>query len=95
MPEIVFKILFKRGKKCKAGNSYYYSVQTLLSSRLLSKNLKIKIYKIILQVVLYGCETWSVTLREECRLRVFENRILRRIFGPKRDENGGVEKAPQ
>ena len=43
---------------------------------------------IILPVVLYGCETWSLTLREECRLRVFENRILRRIFGPKRDENG-------
>ena len=51
-------------------------------------NLKIKIYKtIILTVVLYGCETWSLTLREESRLRVFENRILRRIFGPKRDEN--------
>ena len=75
--------------KCrlKAGNSY--SVQTLLSSRLLSKNLKIKIYKtIILSMVLYGCETWSLTLKEECRLRVFENRILRRIFEPKRDENG-------
>ena len=51
--------------------------------------MKIKIYKtIILPVVLYGCETWSLTLREESRLRVFENRILRRIFGPKRDENG-------
>jgi hypothetical protein len=48
---------------------------------------KIKIYKtIILPVVLYGCETWSLTLREEHRLRVFENRVLRRIFGPKRDE---------
>ena len=73
--------------KCrlKAGNSCYYSVQTLLSSRLLSKNLKIKIYKtIILPVVLYGCETWSLTLREESRLRLFGNRILRRIFGPKR-----------
>jgi hypothetical protein len=47
---------------------------------------KIKIYKnIILPVVLYGCETWSLTLREEHRLRVFENRVLRRIFGPKRD----------
>ena len=51
--------------------------------------MKIKIYKtIILPVVLYGCETWSLTLREESRLRVFENRILRQIFGPKRDENG-------
>ena len=58
-------------------------------SGLLCKNLKIIIYKtIILPVVLYGCETWSLTLREVCRLRVFENRILRRIFGPKRDENG-------
>ena len=58
-------------------------------SVLLSKSLKIKIYKtIILPVVLYGCEIWSLTLREESRLRVFENRILRRIFGPKRDENG-------
>ena len=60
---------------------------------LLSKNLKIKIYRtIILPVVVYGCETWSLILREECRLRVFENRVLRRIFGPKRDEVTGVEK---
>jgi hypothetical protein len=57
---------------------------------LLSKNLKIKIYRnIILPVVLYGCETWSLTLREECRLRVFENRVLRRVFGPKREEMTG------
>jgi hypothetical protein len=60
-----------------------------LSSRFLSKNLKIKIYKtIILPVVLYVRETWSLTIREKCRLRVFENRILRRIFGLKRYENG-------
>ena len=59
-----------------------HSIQILLSSRLLPKNLKIKMYKtIILPVVLYGCETWSLTLREESRLRVFENRILRRIMG--------------
>jgi hypothetical protein len=58
-----------------------------LSSRLLSRNVKVKIKKtIILPVVLYGCETWSLTLREEHRLRVFENGVLRRIFGPKRDE---------
>ena len=58
-----------------------------LSSRLLPKNLKIKIYRtIILPVVLYGYETWSLTLREERRLRVFENRVLRRVFGPKREE---------
>ena len=61
-------------------------MQNLLSSSLLSKNLKIKIYRtIILPAVLYGCETWSLTLREEHRLRVFENRVLGRIFGPKRD----------
>jgi hypothetical protein len=65
-------------------------VQNLLSSSLLSKNVKIKIYRtIILPVVLYGCESWSLTLREECRLRVFENKVLRRIFGPKRDEVTG------
>jgi len=65
-------------------------VQNLLSSSLLSKNLKIKIYRtIILPVVLYGCETWSLTLKEERRLRVFENRVLRKIFGPKRDEVTG------
>jgi hypothetical protein len=62
-----------------------------LSSSLLSKNVKIKIYRtIILPVVLYGYESWSLTLREECRLRVFENKVLRRIFGPKRDEVTGV-----
>ena len=61
-----------------------------MSSRLLSKNKKIKIYgTIILPVVLYGCETWSLTLREERRLRVFENRVLRKVFGPKRDEVTG------
>jgi hypothetical protein len=66
------------------------SVQSLLSSRLLSRNVKVKIYKtILLPGVLYGCETWSLTLREEHRLRVFENRVLRRIFGPKRDEVTG------
>jgi len=65
-------------------------VQNLLSSRLLSKNLKIKICRtIILPVVLYGCETWSLTLREERRHRVFDNRVLRRVFGPKRDEVTG------
>jgi len=60
---------------------------------LLSKNIKIKIYKtIILPLVLYGCKTWSLTLREECRLRVLENRVLIRIFGSKRDKIRGVDK---
>jgi hypothetical protein len=72
------------------GIECYNSVQNLLSSRLLSKNVKIRIYKtIILAAVLYGCETWSLILREEHRLRVFENRVLRRIFGPKKDEVTG------
>jgi hypothetical protein len=71
-------------------NACYHSVQSLLSSRLLSWNVKIKIYKtIILLVVLYGCETWSLTLREEIRLRVFENSVLIIIFGPKRYEVTG------
>jgi hypothetical protein len=73
--------------RLKSGNACYLSVRKILSSSLLSKNVKIKIYRtIILPVVLYGCETWSLTLREERRLRVFMNRVLRRIFGPKRDE---------
>ena len=76
--------------RLNSGNACYYSVQNLLSSRLLSKNVKIKIYRtIILPVVLYGCETWSLTLRKERRLRVFENRVLRRVFGSKRDEVTG------
>jgi hypothetical protein len=65
-------------------------MQNLLSSRLLSKDLKIRIYRtIIMPVVLYGCETWSLTLKEERRRRVFENRVLRNIFGPKTDEITG------
>jgi len=73
--------------RLKSGNACYHSVQCLLSSSLLSKNVKIKIRKTkILPVVLYGCDSWSLTLREERRLRVFENRVLRKIFMPKRDE---------
>ena len=65
-------------------------MQNLLSSSLLSKKLKIKVYRIImLPVVLYGCETWSPKLRDERRLRVFENRVLRKVFEPKRDEETG------
>ena len=65
-----------------------FGAESFVSTSLLSKNLKIKIYRtIILPVVLYGCEIWS--LREVRRLRVFENRVLRRIFGPKRDEVTG------
>jgi hypothetical protein len=75
--------------RLNSGNACYHSVQSL-SSHLLSRNVKVKIYKTIIQpLVLYGCETWSVTLREECRLRVFKNMVLRRVFEPKRDEVTG------
>jgi hypothetical protein len=71
-------------RRLHSGNAYYHSVENLLSSHLLSKNVKIGIYKtIILPVVLYGYVTWSLTLREEHSLRVF---VLSKIFGPKRDE---------
>jgi hypothetical protein len=76
--------------RLKSGNACYHSVQDLLSSNLLSKNTKINIYRtVISSVVLYGCETWSLTLSEEHRLRLFVNRVLRRIFGSKRDEVTG------
>ena len=72
------------------GDACYYSLEKILSSRLLSKNLKGYTYKtVILPVALYGCETWSLTLREEHRLRVFENKVHRKIFGAKRDEITG------
>jgi len=65
-------------------------VQSLLSYSLLSNNIKIKIYRtILLAVVLYGCETWSLTLREGHRLRLSDNRVLRRMLGPTRDEVTG------
>jgi hypothetical protein len=80
---------FKR--TLNSGNACYHSVQNLLSSCLLSKNIKVKIYKtIILPVVLYGCETLSLTLKEEHRLWVLENRLHRTIFGPKRDRVMGA-----
>jgi hypothetical protein len=76
--------------RLNSGNACYHSVQSLLSSRLLSRNVKVKMYKtLIVPVFLYERETWSLTLREEPRLRVFENRVLRRIFGPKRNEVTG------
>ncbi|PNF23781.1 hypothetical protein B7P43_G16802, partial [Cryptotermes secundus] len=73
--------------RLNSGNACYHSVQNLLSSCLLSKNKELEYTKtIILPVALHRCETWSLTLREEYRLRVFENRMLRRLFGPTRDE---------
>jgi len=76
--------------RLRSGSACYHSLKNLLSSRLLSKNVKIRIYRnIILSVVLYGCETWSLTLREERKLGVFENMVLRRIFGPRREKVTG------
>jgi hypothetical protein len=76
--------------RLNSGNACYHSVQTLFYSHPLSRNKKVKIYRaIIVPLFLYGCETWSPTLREEHRLRVFENRVLRRIVGPKGDKVTG------
>jgi len=73
--------------RLKSRNACYHLVQNILSPSLLFKNIKIKIYRtVMLRVVLYGCETWSLTLREGCRLRVFENRVLRGVFGVEREE---------
>ena len=72
--------------RLKLGNACYHSVQNLLSSTLLPKNLKTKIYRTIILPNMYGCASWSLTFRVERRLRVFENRVLRRIFGRKRNE---------
>jgi len=83
-------ILEEIKSRLRSGNACYHSVQKLLSSRLLSKNLKVKIYRtIILPIVSYECETRSLTLREERKLRVFEKMVLRRIFGSRRDEVTG------
>jgi len=83
-------ILEEIKSRLKSGNACYHLVQNILSSSLLCKNLKIKIYRtIILPFVLYGCESWSLKLREERRLSVFEHRVLRRIFVPKRDKVTG------
>jgi hypothetical protein len=78
--------------RLNSGNDCYHSVQNVLSSHLLSKNVKIRVYKTsIFTVVLYGCETWSLTLREKHRLRVFVNRVLRKIFVLMRGEvTGGL-----
>ena len=71
-------------------NACYHSVRNPLSSSLQSNNIKIKIHRnIILRVVLYGCETWSLILRDDSTLRMYENRVLRRIFGPRQDEETG------
>jgi hypothetical protein len=74
-------------RRLNSDSACYHSVQKLSSSCLLSKDVKIKIYRtVILPVALCECESWSLTLREEHRVRVFESRLLRRILGPKRDK---------
>jgi hypothetical protein len=79
-----------RKSSLKSGNACYRSIQCLLSSSLQSRNVKVQIYKtIILPVLLCRCKTWSLTLTEGHRLGVFVNRVLRRTFGPKRDEVTG------
>ena len=95
--ESIIVLIYKKDDKIKSrlesGNACYHVVQNLLSSSLRSKHLKIKMYRtVILHIVLYGCKTWSLTLREERRLRVLENRVLRKIFEPKRNEVTGMEK---
>jgi len=76
--------------RLNSGNTCCHSAQNVSSSSLLFKNIKIKIYRtVILPVVLYGCDTWSLTLREEHKLRVFENRVLRKMSGSKKDEVTG------
>jgi len=78
--------------KCRlqSGNTCYYLVQNLLFSSLLPKNIKVQIYgTIIVPFVLYGCDTWSPTMSEEHRQRVFGNRVLRKVFGPMRGEVTG------
>ena len=73
--------------RVQSGNGCYHSVHNRLSSSVLSKIIKFKIYRsLVFPVVLYGCETWSFTLREERRLKIYENRVLRRIYGSKRDD---------
>jgi hypothetical protein len=79
--------------RLNSGDACYHSVQKRLSSNIIHKKLKTKIYKrVILSVVLHVCGTWSLTLKEEHRLRVFENRVLKRIFGTKREEDGSWRK---
>jgi hypothetical protein len=80
--------------RLNSGNVCYNAIRNLLSFRLISINVKFKLYKTItLPFVLYGCETWSLTSKEEPRLRMFENRVLGRIFGPKRNKvTGGWRK---
>jgi hypothetical protein len=95
-PNIFFKVTIAGNKEekmrggMKSRNAFYLSVQNIVSSSLLFKNIKIKMHRtIIYPVVLYGCEIWSLTLREKRRLRAYENGVLRGLFRPKKDEVAG------
>jgi len=81
-------------RRLHAGNGCYYATNTLLKSRLLSRNTKVRIYKTIIKPVFtYGCETWVLTKGEENKFKVFENKVIRKIYGPKKDEEtGGLRK---
>jgi hypothetical protein len=87
-----YLIQYESKRRLNSGNACYRLDKNPLSSRLLSRNVKIRLYKIIiLPVVLYRCDTRYLTLRAEHSLRVFENRVLRRIFGPKNDDINRIE----
>jgi hypothetical protein len=79
----------KKLSETEVRNAYFPSVENLLSSSVLLKHIKVKLYRTIILPVLCGCETWSLTLSEERKLSVFKNRVLRRIFRSKRDEVTG------
>jgi len=80
----------KSKSRLNSESFYYHSGQNFFSSHLLPRNLQTKIYKtIILSFVLYGCKTWSLTLREKLTLMAFENRMLRRVYGHKMEEVSG------
>jgi len=89
--EILFKIYstLKHKRRRKSGNACYHSVQDLLSSSFPCKYVKIKVHRILSLTCFYGCEISYLTRRKEHRLKVFENRVLRKIFGPKREEITG------
>jgi hypothetical protein len=85
---LTHQILFRKKFRpyCSQGMFAIIRCRTFCLPSLLPNNYEIKIHRTIILPVFYGCETWSLTLKDKCQLRVFENRVLRRIFGPKRDE---------
>jgi len=82
-------ILEEIKSRLKSGNACYHSVQNFFALQFAAKNIKIKVYRTIILPVVFRCDTWCLTLKEEGRVRVFESRLLREIFGPKKDEVTG------